>query len=257
VLRDAIGVEHLRFEPDDVSALESGEWRLTSFVRDGVTTTADPTQPAVLAFRPTPGSPADGAERRSRGDLVGSSGCNGIVGTYARSGDVLSLGPLDVSDAPCPDALAAQESAVLGVLDSEALLLDLPADQLTLSVTDGGDRLEYVAGDPLEGTTWRLDRLAGTAPPTQPITLHLAEGRLSGEGPCGAYEGAYATDGRFLTFRELEPGGRQGCPRADRQRALLAALADTVLAERARPGLRLLDVRGRVVARFSRAAAGP
>lgn len=251
VIRDRDGVEQLRFEPDDVASLDGAEWRLASYARAGEVVVADPAQVAVLAFHPETTSQA---ERRSSGEVIGSSGCNGLVGTYARSGDVVDFGELETSGAPCTEALAAQEAAVLAVLESQALLLDLPADRLTLTATDSGDRLEYVASVPLEGTTWQLERAPG-AP--QPVTLRLVDGVVSGEGPCGAYRGAYASDGRFITFRGLSAAGGESCPQRKAGRAFLARLASSTLIERARPGLRLLDARGRVLARFSPAASGP
>jgi len=254
VIRDADGEEMLRFEPDDLAPLEGAEWRLAAYVRDGEALPADPDQAAVLALRP---ERASAAQRRSSGEAIGSSGCNGFVASYARSGDVLRIDGLEATDAPCPEVLAAQESAVLGVLESDPLRLDLPADRLTLTATESGDRLEYVASVPLEDTTWQLERAARAGRPSQPVTLRLADGVISGQGPCGPYGGTYASDGRFITLRDLEPSGRAGCPRADVERALLADLAAAVLVERSRPGLRLLDARGRVVARFSTAAAGP
>jgi hypothetical protein len=65
------------------------------------------------------------------------------------------------------------------------------------------------------------------------------------------------TDGRFITLRDLASVGRDRCRRADVARGLFADLADAVLVERVGPGLRLLDARGRVVARLRPADAGP
>jgi heat shock protein HslJ len=190
---------------------------------------------------------------------VGSSGCNGFLGTYARAGDVLRFGELETSDAPCASTLAAQEGTILAVLGGSAAILDLPADRLILAAPESGDRLEYVTTTPLEGTTWRLERLAGSPGRLGVVTLRLSDGRVEGEGPCGGYRGGYATDGRFITFLSVtsELERESSCPRAARERALFRAFADTVLVDRSGPGLRLLDVRGRVVARFSPAGAGP
>jgi heat shock protein HslJ len=258
VVRDAAGIEILRFEPDDVAALEAAEWRLSSYVKAGASIAADPDQVAVLAFRATE---RGAAERRSSGEAVGSSGCNGFLATYTRAGDVLRFGELESSDAPCIPALQAQEAAILAVLGSPETILDLPADRLILTEPESEDRLEYVTSTPLEGTTWRLERLAGSPGRLGVVTMRLSDGAVEGEGPCGSYHGTYDTDGSFITFRgvaaERSPERASTCPRADRERALLRALTDTVLVDRSGPGLRLLDVRGRVVARFSPAGAGP
>ena len=41
----------------------------------------------------------------------------------------------------------------------------------------------------------------------QPVTLRLVGGTVSGEGPCGSYTGTYASDGRFITLRDLRSVG--------------------------------------------------
>jgi heat shock protein HslJ len=254
VVRDAGGQETLRFGLDDAGSLEAGEWLLSTVVRDGVRTVADPSQPAVLSFR-ADADAARAAERRSSGEVVGSSGCNGIVGAYTRVADSIDVVGLQLTDAPCPEGLAAQEAAVRVVLEDPGLLVELPPDRMTLATADGGDGLEYVARLPLETTTWQLTRSPGLPPPRDPVTLRLEDGAVTGEGPCGSYTGAYATDGRFITLAGLGRPDDRPCRRVDRERAFFGALERAVLLERAEAGLRLLDVRGRDVARFRSAAA--
>jgi len=252
VVSDADDAELLRFVPDDVALLEPGEWRLARYTIDGTSVDADSTQPAVLTFGATSRSVA---ERRSSGGLVGSSGCNGFVADYARSGSILDVSRLQLADAPCPPGLAAQEAAIADVLDSEAMRVDLPADRLVLSDIETGDQLAYEAASPLEDTAWHARSPAAPSATADPVTLRLEDGVVSGWGPCGTYGGKYATDGRFLTIRGL--AGPPSCPAQRRQRRFFADLTATVLVERVGTGLRFLDARGRVVARFSPAAAGP
>lgn len=253
VVRDVDDAVLLRFVPDDVGTLESGEWRLVRYTLAGASVAADATQPAVLGFRARQRS---AAERRSSGQLIGSSGCNGIVGRYARAGSVLNVTRLQLADAPCAPGMVAQEAAIRSILESDALRVELPADGLVLSDAESGDRLEYASATPLQGTTWQWRDTGRQPAGAGPVTLRLEEGGLvSGEGPCGAYSGTYATDGRFLTLGDL--AGPAECPAAGRQRRLFAGLAATVLVERVGDGFRSLDARGRVVARFSPAAAGP
>jgi heat shock protein HslJ len=253
VMSDGADDELLRFVPDDAATLEAGEWRLARSVVDDVSVTVDASQPAVLAFHARSRSVA---ERRSSGELIGSSGCNGMTAGYSRSGGVLVVSHLEVTDAPCPPRLTAQEATIRSVLDSDALRVDLPPDQLVLSDLDTGDRLEYLAAAPLEGGAWRWrEPGTGSSATDEPVTLRLDGGAVSGWGPCGDYVGTYATDGRFLTIGGL--AGASSCRGVARQRRLFADLAATVLVERVGSGLRFLDARGRVVARFSPAAAGP
>lgn len=259
LLRDAAGQLMLAFVPDDIALLEPGEWLLEAYSVAGERDDADPSQPAVLAFRPARRS---AARRDSTGEAVGSSGCNGFLGPYSRHADVLSFGEFERTDAPCSTALSAQQAAIEAVLDSTSLNLDLPPDRLILVSADSGDSLEFVNAVPLEGSTWLLARLPGYEPADGPVTLRLLDGIVSGEGPCGSYGGRYQTDGLFIHFSELGGAQLATCPEQRRERDLLAALERTVVLERTalrgrgQPYLRLLDAKGRVQASF-RPAAGP
>ncbi len=251
VIRDADGVEDLRFEIDDASPLAAGEWRLVSYTVAGTTAAADPAQPALLTFS----ADSSGEVRRSSsGDVIGSSGCNGLVGRFARRADVLSFRRLEHTDAPCPAQLVAQEAAVLAILDAPSLRLDLPLDRLVIVAEGGGDSLEFVTSSPVEGTTWLLGGVAGlpdarSAPST--VTLRLDGDLLSGEGPCGPYTGRSVASGVFLSLSDLRGQDVVGCTGKLLQRELLAALRETVLLERDEASLRLLDARGIVLATFT------
>ena len=247
VLSDGQGEAVLRFEPDEVTSLETGEWKLEAYTTAGERVIADAAQPALLAFRPTY---TVAAQRRSDGDTVGSTGCNGLVGPYFRYADVLSFGEFERTDAPCSAAIKAQEEAMVGVLDATSLTVSLPPDRLILTSSDTGERLEFVTSMPLEGSTWQLTRLSGTAASDEPITLRLGEGAVTGQGPCGPYSADYATDGRFISFASLEGAGTDACERLASEKALLSALRRTVLLDRDQPQLRLLDARGKILARF-------
>jgi heat shock protein HslJ len=249
VLHDAAAAEILRFVPDDVGTLTDETWTLTALTLDGQPRSAVSGAGAELAFT------IDGIARRDRqerGSMVGSSGCNGILATFERSGDRLRFGDLETTGAPCPADLAAQESAVLAVLASDDLELELPPDRLVLTDRASGDGLELTSSAPLEGSTWLLREVAGRGSPEMPVTLRLADGRLAGEGPCGPYEGSYATDGRFIDIDDLRGTDGAGCGARVQQRELLLALDRAVLLDRRPPRLRLLDAAGALVATFTR-----
>lgn len=241
--------ELLRLVPDDVASLESGEWQLESYAVDGITTAADPMSQAVLAFDRERG---DRVARRSSGALIGSSGCNGIVGRYSRSADIVRVSRLERTDAPCSPSLAAQEAAMVAVLDASALTLELPPDRLRLTSTDTGDSLAFTSSAPLEGTTWLLSRLGTGRMPQDPVTLRLAGGSLSGEGPCGPYRADYTSDGVFITIGALEGAPGRECAERRQQRQLLRALERSVMLDRPNGQLRLLDAFGTMTARFTR-----
>ena len=213
VLRDGEGVAVLRFAVDDVSSLTDETWLLTSYTVGR----ADPAclhraRPPCWHSRPM-GDRACAGE--GQGDTVGSSGCNGIVGVYARDADLLRFRDLEVTPAPCPADLAAQEAAILAVLESSVVSLDLPPDRLVLTSADTGERLEFVTSTPLEGSTWLLAAIPGRSDTETPVTLRLEGGIVTGEGPCGPYRGRYATDGIFIRFHEVSGSAVRGLPREE------------------------------------------
>ena len=252
IVRSADGQDDLVFEPDDAADLATGDWNLQSYTVAGQTTAADTVSPAILAFRPTRSRET---QRRSSGEVLGSTGCNGIVGTFRRQADVLRLAQLERTEAPCSSTLAAQEAAVVAILESPSLTMDLPLDRLILVSDDTGDRLELVASTPLEGTTWLLDALPGSGGSEGTVTLRLDGGALAGEGPCGPFAGRYVAEGVFLSVADISTADVSTCTRQAEHRTLLDALRATVLVERQDPGLRLLGARGQLLATFSPAGA--
>lgn len=253
VLRATSGEELLRFGLDDVAALEGSTWTLDSYTVGGEKRAASGQQSALLRFVPEQSS---AVRRRSKGQVTGSSGCNGIVGSYARDADVLSFGRLQVTDAPCTPELASQEAAMTGVLDATALILGLGYDRLTLTVPETGDSLAFVSARPLEGSTWMLRGAYDLALDGARITLRLADGIASGEGPCGAYAATYSTDGVFITIRDVQGARDEACASAAAEKAMLEALRDAARVERNGQRLRLRDVRGQVLLAFELPGVG-
>jgi len=242
----------LHFEPDQVGALDANDWALVAYTRAGERTVADSEQPARLSFRTRR---ADAAQRTSSGRLNASSGCNGIVGDFYQHADVLSFGPLASTEAPCSPAVTAQEEAVTAVLDSTSLRLALGPDRLVLTAVEG-DALDFTSTRPLENTTWMLVRLGSDERPSEPVTLRLADGAASGQGPCGPFDATYATGGRFITFDDVAVAGDDSCELFPLERELRAALRSAVVLDRDQPQLRLRDAQGRIIARF-KAPSGP
>jgi heat shock protein HslJ len=253
VLRATSGDELLRFGLDDVAALEGSTWTLDSYTVGGEQRAASSQQSALLRFLPERSS---AVRRRSQGQVTGSSGCNGIVGSYARDADVLSFGRLQVTDAPCTPELASQEAAMTGVLDATALILDLGYDRLTLTAPETGDSLAFVSARPLEGSTWMLRGDDGIDAGGVRVTLRLADGVASGDGPCGAYIATYVTDGVFITFRDVQGARDEACASGAAEKAMLEALRAAARVERDGERLRLRDVRGQVVLAFELPGVG-
>ena len=184
--------------------------------------------------------------------MSGTTGCNGVVAEFFRHSRVLSFGPLELTDAPCSDELAAQEAAMAAVLDATAIRLELPADRLILTSADSDERLELVSGTPLEGTTWWLERTGFGATDGERYTLRLEDGLAGGEGPCGRYSASYVTDGLFITFSDAKGARDAGCPELRTERALISGLRRAVRVERGPERLALRDARGIDVLTFGR-----
>jgi heat shock protein HslJ len=249
VLRSADGEEVLRYGLDDVARLDWAEWRLASYTVDGQPVPSSTEMPAVMTFEPDEDAYY---KRRQSGRLSGSSGCNGVVARFFRSADVLSFSELERTGAPCTPALAAQEEAIVAVLDATSLSLELPYDRLRLTSADSGEELEFVSQTPLEGSTWIVDgRIGGTRTDAR-VTLRLEDGAASGEGPCGAYGASYATDGVFITFRDVQGARDEDCSESKAEKALLDALRGAVTVARTPDRLDLLDARAVKVLRFGR-----
>jgi heat shock protein HslJ len=249
VLRSAGGEELLRYGLDDVSGLDWAEWRLASYTIDGQPVAASTGMPAVMTFEPDEDA---FYKRRQSGRFSGSTGCNGVVAQFYRSADVLSFSDLERTGAPCTAELAAQEEAIVAVLDATSMSLELPYDRLRLTSSDSGEQLEFVSRTPLEGSTWIVDgSIGGTRTDTR-VTLRLEDGAATGEGPCGAFSASYATDGVFITFRDVQ-GARDGdCPESRAEKALLDALRGAVTVARTSDRLDLVDARAERVLRFGR-----
>ena len=250
VIYSVTGTEVLRYGLDDLSSLDGAAWQLEAYVRDGQRNEAVETAPGRLTFRPQ----SDAVfKRRQSGPIVGTTGCNGIVGDFFRRSGVMSFSELELTDAPCAQDLAAQEAAMVAVLDATAIWVELPADRLILTSADTDDRLELVSQTPLEGTTWWLSRTAaegGTR--DERITLRLEDGVASGEGPCGPYTATYITDGAFITFTDATGSRDDSCSKRRSEQALISGLRRSVTIERGLDRLAFTDALGLSQLEFGR-----
>jgi heat shock protein HslJ len=254
-LFDDGGTELLRFGLDDVSTFAGtqarAEWRLSAFTVDGQQREPDPEATPNLVFLPEQGSEA---RRRSSGEVLGSTGCNGFRGTFSLHANVMSFGDLSVTDAPCGQSTTAQQDAILEVFEATAVMVRFPADRMILASSDSRTALEYLAVPALEGSTWERAARAGSEP-GDPVTLRLESGTASGEGPCGAYVADYVTDGLFITFSDVRGADDGPCEAVEEERRLFKALRSTVSLGRdqkrpGRPRLTLRDARGEALVRF-------
>ncbi|CAN5625917.1 hypothetical protein BH24CHL9_BH24CHL9_12830 [soil metagenome] len=237
-IQDAAGLDVLAFRVDDASSLPFGQWLLPIAGTD----------PAVLSFDPR------SMGRRSRGRVLGSTGCNSISASYELQGSSLELRGLETSDLACAPSIAAQEAAVLALLRAEALVVELPAGRLILRDPRSGERLVFTSERPLEGPTWQLTGLGDRDLPDLTVTLRLEGGTVSGEGPCVPYAGTYRTNGPLIELSDLQVD-EQACPRRGYERAFLRALRQTAFVDMRGPDLILQDAAVRAVATLRRPGA--
>lgn len=254
-LFDHSGTELLRFGLDDVSTFAGtqarAEWRLSAFTVGGEEREPDSDVTSNLVFLPQQGNEA---RRRSSGEVLGSTGCNGFRSTFFLHANVMSFGDLSVTDAPCGESTGAQQDAILEVFEATAVMVRFPADRMILTSSDSGSSLVYVAVPALEGSTWMRASRADSEP-RDPVTLRLESGTASGEGPCGAYAADYVTDGLFITFSDVRGAADAACEAVEEERRLLKALRSTVSLGRdqkrpALPRLTLRDAQGEPIMRF-------
>lgn len=250
VIYSVSGTEVLRYGLDHLTPLDGAQWRLTSYTSDGETVAAVAEMPGLLTFQP---DTERFYKRRQSGPITATTGCNGLVAEFFRQSDVLSFGPLELTDAPCTDELTAQEEAMTAVLEATSMRLELPADRLVLTSSDTGERLEFASQTPLEGTTWWLERTAADAGTrNQRITLRLEDGIASGDGPCGPVSASYVSDGAFITFMDARGTGGGDCAELRTEQAFISGLRRAVSVERGRDRLEFADADGTVQLTFGR-----
>jgi heat shock protein HslJ len=271
-LLDAAGQPLLRFRVDDAGALAAMTWVLES-VDGAQAQDAGDGQHATVVF--DAGGPAgregravrerleaEGRVVREPRRVVGSTACNPFDGRYVVTGHVLSIADLTSESEPCSPAVAAQEVAILDILDATSLSVSLPPGALELRSDDDGRTLRYRAGVTLEDEQWVLDRRAGRRLGSdEVVTLFLVpddttseggvrSGTITGEGPCGPYGGTYRTDGLLVRFDEVA-GSSGSCEDPAAERRYLRTLRAAAFAEVRGLGLSLLDDEGERLLAFT------
>jgi heat shock protein HslJ len=133
-------------------------------------------------------------------NILGSTGCNLFTGTFLIGGQgAINLSPVVTSATDCPEALRAQEEAVIMALTT-ASTYKIEGDTLLISNPDNSQRaaFEKIAPLTLEGTSWVLNAYndgqgAIVAPigGTQVTAEFEAGGNLSGSAGCKSYSATY------------------------------------------------------------------
>lgn len=139
------------------------------------------------------------------GTLNGSTGCNSFQGTYAQSGDSLTIKPGATTLIGCPPPLDAQERAVLAALPKTSTFTE-KGSTLTLLDASGKALLAYAhMSSPLAGATFEVTGInngkqavvsviAGTS-----LTARFSDdGHVTGSAGCNTYSATYTLDGTTL-----------------------------------------------------------
>jgi heat shock protein HslJ len=177
--------------------------------------------------------------RFEEGRVVGSAGCNRLMGTYTTQGETIRFEPRMASTMmACPEPLMTQERET-GAALAAAAAFRLDGKLLELQDKEGKPLLRLIVEEPspLTDRTWRLagynngrqaivSALAGTE-----ITLELRDdGTLGGSNGCNRYMSGYTLEGERLTIGPLATT-RMACkgPKgAEQQAADYAAALETV-----------------------------
>ena len=215
--------------------------------------TAEPTprlEGSAWAIASLGGKPTRNAPRLEfvRGQVIGSSGCNGFEGKYARRGQTLSFRRIIATEMACGGAVDVQERALFALLGPAVQMRYGPKGILHLS---SGKRVAVLrraancvscnrpvpplAVPSLAGRSWSLLSLNGRAV-SQPgkARITFTPDYLSATIGCNQMSSAYRIEkGAYLVVPQIITT-LIGClgPLADEESALSVLLSNTPLIER-------------------------
>ncbi|MGA8205467.1 MAG: META domain-containing protein, partial [Woeseiaceae bacterium] len=189
---------------EDPVLLSSGRWAGEPYVQGGASRPS-----AGLAGELRLTGDLDGDGRKETVVLLwaatGGSGTRNFVGVFDRDGQTIR----NVSTASLGDRVQVREARV----DGAQIVLDVvqqgpddpaccPGEKATRRYELHGGTLRELPADAqgrvgivdLAGVEWRLARMSPPVPLPEPpgITLTVADGRISGKGPCNRYFGSIA-----------------------------------------------------------------
>ncbi len=152
---------------------------------------------ASLLFTPSDSPAATGEENL----VAGEGGCNTFSGLYEVSGEVLSLGPLAVTQMICEEQAMQVDKSLLAGLEN-ARNFSIISNQLTI-LTESGSLLFYADRLPLEGPRWILTGIGPIDNPQPPAAgsaftaeftseFGMPSGVKSGETGCNDYSATYS-----------------------------------------------------------------
>ena len=170
--------------------------------------------------------------------VSGRSGCNRFHGSYRLDDGGCTIGPLAVTMMACEPAAMEVEHDVLARLARTAALT-LADDGATLTLLDaaGAELLSYAAqgADSLLGH-WVVTSIHHPAREAilsvsgdRVLAVEFTDGAIAGDAGCNRFRGTSSVDGNSLVLGPLM-ATRKWCgdDTMEQERALLAALADTV-----------------------------
>jgi heat shock protein HslJ len=182
-------------------------WRLDSLGEAGVVVVVD----AVVTL-----------DFVTDGRVTGETGCNSFNGPYQSDGDAISIGPLAMARAACPDpARAVMETAYLAALErAETDRID--EHVLTLLGSDDRVLAELARFDPtLEGSSWTVlaynngnQAVVSVILDTQITVVFGDDGSISRSGGGNDYTGPYETEDQRIAIGPSRPRSSSATARA-------------------------------------------
>ena len=230
--------------------VEGVVWQLQSLVdASGKTVDAMADIPVTAAF--------------NNGQLSGNGGCNNYFGSYKVDGSSLTITPAGTTMMACPEAVMAQEQALMAALSSSASY-QVANDQLQIMNADGTVVLTFTAQvqpsltQPVWSATFYnngkgavVNVLIGTT-----ITAVFgADSTLSGTAGCNQYSTTYTIDGSNMIISGAIATTMMACEQAvmDQEMAYLAALPTTASYSIVNGALDLRTTGGAQVASYAEA----
>jgi heat shock protein HslJ len=146
----------------------------------------------------------------SGGKVSGSAGCNQYTGSYTASGSSITFSTIASTMMMCDTPVMVQETAYLNAL-KDAKTYSVKSNQLSLFDASGSTLAVYNAqSQDLQGTNWEVISYNNGKQAVTSVLLGTtltasfgADGTLSGEGGCNAFNGSYKLNGNQITIGPL------------------------------------------------------
>jgi heat shock protein HslJ len=170
------------------------------------------------------------------GTLSGTSGCNTYKGTYAVTGNQITIGPLATTRMVCPQEIMDQETLYLAALQTAATYR-IEGTRMELRTKDGALAVNFqekpaTPDNPILEIVWQWVNVTNQTtrvttsvpnPENYTITFH-SDGTFNGKADCNNISGTYSQDNGFSIT--LGPSTMAFCGEASLDQQYLSLLGN-------------------------------